>query len=253
LKKKTNHAILTWVADHTLKLKVKTMRKSLLILISFSLAFSVPVRADGLLGFLFGGRRRQVVQQQYYQPTYQQTYQPTYQYQQYQAVATIPLATIPVAVDLQAYQYQVNASAFQSFREYMANKSVQPEQQQQSQPSEAAPVAPRPTSTPEETRVLGAQVLQRNCIGCHQESKNPKKGFAIFDKTGNMFTKLPFDEMLERISSTDPEIRMPPKKQLATADVLAVFKMAHSLTPSSPQSDQQPTRTASNVPWNPLD
>ncbi len=166
-------------------------------------------------------RRVQFVQQQqcYQQPTYQaQYYQPTYQ-----AVAAIPLATIPVTVDLQAYQYSVNALAFQSFRDYQAQKVAQ---------VEAAPVAQQAPANVvginSAEPLAGAAVLKANCLSCHQKGNNPKSGFSIFDEKGDIYANLPLGEMLERITTDDPSQRMPPKRTLAPHDAMAVLRLASS-------------------------
>ncbi len=162
-------------------------------------------------------RRVQFVQQQqcYQQPTYQaQYYQPTYQ-----AVAAIPLATIPVTVDLQAYQYSVNALAFQSFRDYQAQKVAQ---------SEATPVAQQATANVvginNAEPLAGAAVLKARCASCHTSGKLPK----FFDPNGNLLAGAPLQEMLERITTDDPQQRMPPKGQLPTREAMAILNYAAS-------------------------
>lgn len=185
------------------------------------LSSAQPAQAQ-LFRRLFGGR--QEVQQHcvqpvaYYQPTY-------YAQQQYIAVAAVPLATVPIAVDLQAYQYSVNAAAFQSFREYQTQKSQQGQ-------SEAAPAGPRSTVT--SLAASGADVLKASCIQCHQAGRAPKAGFAIFDEAGQLASNLPLQEMLSRMTSDDPQERMPPKSQLANHDILAVMRLAVEGVPARP-------------------
>jgi mono/diheme cytochrome c family protein len=192
---------------------------------------STSVYAGGLLNGLFGGRRNQVATiscnaQQVYQPTYQQAYYQPYQYQQYQAVAAIPLATIPVAVDLQAYMYSVNANAFQSFRDYMNTKSTVQQEQPALQPTHQQVANQQATQAQsDDPRALGLQVLGKSCKSCHSGA-TPKGGFSIFDARGSVLASLPWGKMIERISSPDPETRMPPGKSLKVDDILAIVKMA---------------------------
>ena len=213
--------------------------KRIILLVLF-LSF-VPSANAQLLRGLFGGRRQQVQQVQVAQ-CYQQ---PTYQYQQavnYQVVAAVPLATVPVAIDLQAYAYSVNAGAFQSFRDYQIakNSSAAPSA---GQPTETSPpVSPRLASAPEDDRLAGAVVLKKNCIGCHQAGRNPKSNFSIFDNSGNLYTSLPWTDILERISEHDPERRMPPKKQLPIADMTSIFRTATSL------ASEKQTKVAESAP-----
>jgi mono/diheme cytochrome c family protein len=198
------------------------MRLKILVFSLSSILLSTTVYAGGLLNGLFGGRR-QAATVSCYPQQYQQTYQPTYQYYQpYQAVAAIPLATIPVAVDLQAYMYSVNSNAFQSFRDYMNTKSTvvqqdqplpQPQHQQISQ------------SVSDDPRIAGFQVLAKNCKSCHSGAK-PKGDFSIFDQKGNAYVSLPWGKMIERISSPDPEVRMPPGKTLRVEDILSIVRLA---------------------------
>jgi hypothetical protein len=201
------------------------------LILSFSAIFlSTTVYAGGLLNGLFGGGRRNQVNTVFCQPQqqvqYQQAYYQPYQYQQYQAVAAIPLATIPVAVDLQAYMYSVNANAFQSFRDYMNTKSTVQQEQPLPQPTRQQ-VSQEQSGDP---RTLGLQVLSRNCKSCHSGA-TPKGGFSIFDQKGNAYVSLPWGKMIERISSSDPEVRMPPGKSLSVNDILSIVRMA------SPPSD----------------
>lgn len=198
------------------------MKKVLILSLLFPF-LPLPSASAQLLRNIFGGRRQQRQQIQTVQ-----CYQPiTYQYQQqYAVVAAVPLTTIPLAVDLQAYQYQVNSTAFQSFREYMLSKN-----QQVNQPNEqVAQVAPQKIEPAEsdDPRVAGAQVLKKNCISCHQQGNKPKSDFSIFDKSGNMFTSLPWNTMMERITSDDPQTRMPLGKTLRTNDVMSIFRLASS-------------------------
>jgi hypothetical protein len=208
-----------------------------ILILSISTIFlSTTVYAGGLLNGLFGGRRNQVEAiscqtQQVYQPTFQQAYYQPYQYQQYQAVAAIPLATIPVAVDLQAYMYSVNANAFQSFRDYMNTKSTVQQEQPALQPTHQQVANQQATQAQsDDPRALGLQVLSKSCKSCHSGA-TPKGGFSIFDQRGNVLSSLPWGKMIERVSSADPEFRMPPGKSLAVSDILAIVKMA------SPPSD----------------
>jgi len=109
-----------------------------------------PAQAQ-LLRRLFGGGQQhcqQIQAVQYYQPTYYA------QAVNYQVVAAVPLATVPIAVDLQAYQYSVNAAAFQNFREYQNSKSEQ-------QSTEAVPVARR-LAADSGTALPGAEILNRS-------------------------------------------------------------------------------------------
>lgn len=197
-----------------------------ILIISFSTIFlSTTVYAGGLLNGLFGGGRRAQVNTVLCQPQqqvqYQQAYYQPYQYQQYQAVAAIPLATIPVAVDLQAYMYSVNANAFQSFRDYMNTKSTV--QQDQPLPQQThQQVSQADTDDP---RTHGLQVLTRSCKSCHS-GNTPKAGFSMFDAKGNVLTSLPWGNMIDRVSSKDPETRMPPGKQLGVADILSIVRLA---------------------------
>ncbi len=177
---------------------------------------------------IFGGRQQQVRVQQnacYQQPVYQQQY---YAPQvQYQAVAAVPLATIPVAVDLQSYIYAVNASAFQSFRDYQAQK-VTPTEATPSATAVAAQQAPVGGVGSNSDAPTGAVVLQKNCMQCHQAGNKPKAEFAIFDEKGKLYPNLPYTEMLERITATEPSQRMPPSKTLAPHDAMAVLRLVSS-------------------------
>ncbi len=170
---------------------------------------------------LFGGNQQCGQQVAYQQPTYyQQQYYPTYQ-----AVAAIPLATIPVAVDLQAYQYSVNAAAFQSFRDYQASRAAQPD---------ATPVPPVATAAPVSggvAELTGAVVLKQRCASCHTSGKIPR----FFDGQGNLLATAPLQEMLERITSDDPATRMPPKGQLPTREAMAVMNYAVNGLASAPE------------------
>lgn len=199
------------------------MRRIVLSILAI-LALTPPAEAQ-LFRRLFGGRQQVQVQQNacYQQPTY---YAPTYYQQQtYQAVAAIPLATIPVAVDLQAYQYAVNATAFQSFRDYQAQKAAT-----------AQPEAPRvaaaqssPVSVPQEGIATGAVVLKQNCLKCHQAGNSPKAGLALFDAKGDLYGNLPLADIMERITAEEPAARMPPGKTLAPHDATAVLRLASSV------------------------
>ena len=192
-------------------------------LIFAAIALSLTPSAEAqILRRLFGGGRQsfQSCYQQpaYYQPTYyqQQAYYPTYQ-----AVAAVPLATVPVAVDLQQYIYAVNSTAFQSFREYQASKATQPE---------ATPVATATQSAPVSAGLnageglTGPAVLKARCASCHTSGKIPR----FFDTNGNLLAGAPIHEMLERITNDDPAQRMPPKGQLPTREAMAVLNYAAS-------------------------
>ncbi|HXI24961.1 MAG TPA: hypothetical protein VNG71_13945 [Pyrinomonadaceae bacterium] len=208
------------------------MRKALII--GFLVLLPVPsVQAQFLRRLFGGGRQVQIQQQSCYQqpvysaPNYTQTYTQPYQAQQYyptyQAVAAIPLATIPVAVDLQAYQYSVNATAFQSFRDYQAQKVAQVD-------ATASPVAvaqPAPVGA-EVVGSTGAGVLKQNCIKCHQAGNNPKSGFAMFDQRGELYANIPLADIMERITAEEPAARMPPGKKLALHEATAVLRLASS-------------------------
>jgi mono/diheme cytochrome c family protein len=176
------------------------------------LSSAQPAQAQ-LFRRLFGGRQQQQcapVQQAYYQPV---------QYAaavQYQVVAAVPLTTIPLAVDLQSYVYSVNAAAFQNFREYQTQKNQQGQ--------EAAPVGQPSRASQISQTVVGAEILKRSCIQCHQTGRNPKAGFAIFDESGELAQNLPYQEMLSRMTSD--ESPMPPRGQLPNRDILAVMRWA---------------------------
>ncbi len=207
------------------------MRRLILFAI---LALSVTPSAEAqFLRRIFGGRQQVQTVQCYQQPTYyqQQVYYPTYQ-----AVAAIPLATIPVAVDLQAYQYSVNAAAFQSFRDYQASKVTQ-----EQAPPQGATVAAVPVSG-EGLGLTGAVVLKQRCASCHTSGKNPR----FFDAQGNLLAGAPMAEMLERITSDDPAQRMPPKGQLPTREAMAVMNYAISGLPSATE------KVATNEPTKPI-
>jgi hypothetical protein len=183
--------------------------KRALTILTLVFVASPPAQAQ-FLRRIFGGRQQ--VQQQCYQPTYyqQQAYYPTYQ-----AVAAIPLATIPVAVDLQAYQYAVNAQAFQSFRDYQAAKSNQ----------EQAPVAvtaAAPVSAEGSVGLTGAVVFKQRFASSHTSGKIPR----FFGAQGELLVGAPIQEMLERMTTDDPSQRMPPKSQLPTREVMAVLNYA---------------------------
>jgi len=193
---------------------------------------------------LFGGRQQVQVQQNacYQQPTYYASayYQPTYQ-----VVAAIPLATIPVAVDLQAYQYAVNATAFQSFRDYQASKVAQGEATQVAQQASVSVVG-NDRAEP----LTGAVVLKQNCLKCHQAGNNPKSGFAMFDSKGDLYSNIPLADIMERITSAEPGARMPPGKTLAPHDATAVLRLASSvlLSPGERTVAVEPTK-----PRNPFE
>ncbi len=184
-----------------------------------ALSFTPPAEAQ-LFRRLFGGGQQQHCQQPvYYQaPTY---YQPQAYYQpNYVAVAAVPLATVPVAVDLQSYLYSVNSAAFQSFRDYQQAKATQ---------EPATPVAPLNASAPASTISLGvgltgAVVLKQRCASCHTSGKIPR----FFDGKGDLLAGAPLQEMLERITTDDPQQRMPPKGQLPTREAMAVLNYATS-------------------------
>jgi mono/diheme cytochrome c family protein len=200
------------------------MRKRISIIVLMAVAFSsIPVRADGLFGFF---RRRQRVQTfqvaQCVQPTYQVAYQPAVQYQ---AVAALPLTTIPVALDAQAYIYAVNSGYFANWSGYL-NQLAQ--SRSQSSSGYSAPPEPAQASAPssEDPRLAGAIVLKQNCITCHQKGNKPKSNFSIFDEKGDMYTNLPWSDIMERINASEPSQRMPPGKTLATKDIMSVFRCA---------------------------
>jgi mono/diheme cytochrome c family protein len=177
------------------------------------MSFAQPAQAQ-LFRRLFGGRQEvHCAPVQYAQPYYA----PTYYQPNYVAVAAIPLATVPVAVDLQAYQYSLNAAAFQSFREYQNQKSQSG--------AEATPAGERLTAV-SGSAPSGVDILRKSCIQCHQAGRSPKSGFAIFDEAGQLASNLPLQEMLSRMTSEEPSERMPPKSQLANHDILAVMRMA---------------------------
>ncbi len=183
---------------------------------------------------LFGGNQQCGQQVAYQQPVYyQQQYYPTYQ-----AVAAIPLATIPVAVDLQAYQYSVNAAAFQSFRDYQASRASQPEATSQSVAS------PAPDSA-DKVGLTGAGVLKQRCASCHTSGKIPR----FFDAKGDLLAGAPMQEMLERITSDDPATRMPPKGQLPTREAMAVMNYAVNGLASAPEKVAAVEPTKRNNPF----
>jgi mono/diheme cytochrome c family protein len=202
------------------------------------MSFAQPAQAQ-LFRRLFGGRQEvHCAPVQYAQPYYA----PTYYQPNYVAVAAIPLATVPVAVDLQAYQYSLNAAAFQSFREYQSQKTQSSQQGQ-----EAVPAGDRLTVV-SGSAPSGVDILRKSCIQCHQAGRSPKSGFAIFDESGALAQNLPLHEMAKRMLSEDPETRMPPKGQVPTHDILAVMRLALEGVP------EQPTRVAKNeVPISPFD
>lgn len=192
------------------------------------LVFTPPAEAQ-LFRRLFGGRQQVQVQQNacyqqpvYYAPNYTQTYT-----QNYQAVAAIPLAAIPVAVDLQAYQYAVNATAFQSFRDYQAQKVAAQAQPEATQVAQQAPVGVVGTNIGEAP--TGAVVLKQNCFKCHQAGNSPKAGLALFDAKGDLYGNLPLADIMERITAEEPAARMPPGKTLAPHDATAVLRLASSV------------------------
>ncbi len=189
------------------------MRKIFFAMLALSLTPSAEAQ---LFRRLFGGQQQHCQQPTYYQaPVY---YQPQAYYPTYQAVAAIPLATVPVAVDLQAYLYSVNSSAFQSFRDYQASKVTQ---------TEATPVASAvaaPASAEGSVGLTGAVVLKQRCASCHTSGKIPR----FFDQKGDLLAGAPLQDMLERITSDDPSVRMPPKGQLPTREAMAVLNYATS-------------------------
>lgn len=199
------------------------------------LSSAQPAQAQ-LFRRLFGGRQEAqhcVQPVAYYQPTYYA------QAVQYQAVASIPLVTVPIAVDLQAYQYSVNAAAFQSFREYQTQKSQQGQ--------EAVPAGQR-SAVVSGSAPPGADILRRSCIQCHQAGRSPKAGFAIFDESGELASNLPLQEMLSRMTSD--ESPMPPRGQLPAREILAVMRWA-----TDGAIPARPVQTATNEskPANPFD
>lgn len=194
------------------------MKRTIFVMLVLSMTPSA--QAQFLRRLFGGGRQQQCHQQTYYQqPTY---YQAQQYYPTYQAVAAIPLATIPVAVDLQAYQYSVNAAAFQSFRDYQASKVAQVEA--------APPVVAQSTPVsagPGDSGLTGATVLKARCASCHTSGKIPR----FFDANGQLVAGAPMQEMLERITTDDPASRMPPKGQLPTREAMAVLNYAMSGLP----------------------
>ncbi len=178
------------------------------------LSFAPPAEAQ-LFRRLFGGGQQHCQQPTYYQaPVY---YQPQAYYPTYQAVAAIPLATVPVAVDLQAYLYSVNSSAFQSFRDYQQAKATQ----EPATPVASAVAAP---ASAESVGLTGAVVLKQRCASCHTSGKIPR----FFEANGTLISGAPIQEMLERITADDPSLRMPPKGQLPTREAMAVLNYATS-------------------------
>jgi mono/diheme cytochrome c family protein len=229
------------------------MRKQLVVLLCLSLA-TPPAFAGGLLSGLFGGGRRRQVQQvqqvqtfhcaapvAYAAPVYQQAYvAPT-------VVAALPSAGLVVNAD--AYQYGVS---FNNFAQYQAQNQAAQAAQVASKPSEIAPpAAPRAAAEDEDPRVAGAQVLKAQCIQCHQKGRSPKSGFSIFDEKGDMFVGLPYAEIMERITSADPAQRMPPRKTLASHDVMSVFRLASTAVEQN--SGMQTAATSGKVASLPFD
>ncbi len=207
--------------------------------ILFAVLVAWPSSAEAqFLRRIFGGRQQVQTVQCYQAPTYYQ--QPTY-YPQYQAVAAIPLATIPVAVDLQAYQYSVNATAFQSFRDYQASKATQ-----EQAPAVGAVSQPQPVSAGPGEGLTGAVVLKQRCASCHTNGKIPR----FFDAKGDLLAGAPMAEMLERITTDDPAQRMPPKGQLPTREAMAILNYAaNGIVPSGERvAASEPTKSV-----NPFD
>ncbi len=211
--------------------------------ILFAVLVAWPSSAEAqFLRRIFGGRQQVQTVSCYQQPTY---YHPSYQQQYYQpnyvAVAAIPLATVPVAVDLQAYQYSVNAQAFQSFRDYQASKVAQV-----AEPVQGATVAAAPVSGEGSVGLTGAVVLKQRCASCHTSGKNPR----FFDAKGDLLAGAPMAEMLERITTDDPAQRMPPKGQLPTREAMAV--MNHFISGIVPSGEKLATSEPTK-PVNPFE
>ncbi len=180
-----------------------------LAFVMLALSFTPSAEAQFFRRLFGGGQQQHCQQPVYYQaPVY---YQPQAYYPTYQAVAAIPLATVPVAVDLQAYLYSVNSSAFQSFRDYQQAKSTQ----EPATPVASAVAAP---ASAEGVGLTGAVVLKQRCASCHTSGKIPR----FFDAKGDLLAGAPLQEMLERVTAEDPSVRMPPKAQLPTREVMAI-------------------------------
>ncbi len=203
-----------------------------------ALSFTPSAEAQ-LFRRLFGGGQQQHCQQPvYYQaPTY---YQAPYQAVNYVPVAAVPLATIPVAIDLTAYQYAVNSSAFQSFRDYQQAKATQ-----EPAPVPSVAVASAPVSA-EGVGLTGAVVLKQRCASCHTSGKIPR----FFDAKGDLLAGAPLQEMLERMTAEDPAVRMPPKNQLPPREVMAV--MNHYISGIVPSGEKVATSEPSKR-VNPFD
>lgn len=192
--------------------------KRVLILASLLSLVSTPAQAQ-----FFRRNRAQFVQTVQCAPTYQQQYyQPVYQ--PTQVVAAIPLATIPLATDLQAYQYSAIAGYFSNIRDY-ANLKLQSQGQEVSAQATTA----QSNQVGEVADTDGIQVLVKNCRNCHQEGNKPKSDFAIFDKSGNIYSSINWNDVLGRVSAKEPSQRMPPGKHLSADEVMAIVRFSASV------------------------
>ena len=143
----------------------------------------------------------------------------THSYNQVQAiaVAAVPLTTVPVAVDVQAYQYSVNRLAFTNFQNYAVQQytqaaaaTTQPQQQPQSAQLQlddeaidalAARLQARMgSSNPEQltqqsgvpdVKMAALHTLATNCMKCHNDN-NKQGGLALFNANGDFYTDAPF-------------------------------------------------------------
>jgi hypothetical protein len=180
------------------------------------------------------------------------TFVPTYAVN-VQAVAAVPLATVPVALDVQAYQYRVNSEAFSNYREYMEQKYASQKTGQVSTQQSTNLSAETVNAIAKEVlelmkskgiiheestgsfiaeqanlgeKLQGASLLMQKCMTCHQAGNDPKKGFSMFDEQGNLYKELPYGKIASRVTTKDKTLQMPPDQPLSLEEQVQIQKLA---------------------------
>lgn len=175
------------------------------------------------------------------------------------AVAAVPIVqTIPLAVDIQAYQYTINPTVFAQQVGYSQAQStqsqdaiveqvaarvveklkVQPEQTQSSAPassqSQASSISgetggllpfsrlPEPIQA---AKYRGVEVLKTNCAQCHTGA-TAKKGFVMFNDDGQFVSALDYSKVHQRVSTDDPKLVMPPSGKLSAEQLRSIYDVA---------------------------